>query len=343
MKRSGGVTLAATTSLLGSLFSLILGIGIALLFILFPLHRPVNPGSTSPKTIVISMLLFFVLPGIWGFATSIGLFRLKRWSRISTITFSAILILTGLCVALFVVLLSFVIPPALQPQALSHDAAKTMNSVMAVFALAFISVGVWWAVFFNRRTVKKQFAPPVMSADSAGELVSRPGISMVATKATVKRPLSILIIAWLLLAGCVLAIPSVLMHVPVILFMALYTGWSASLIHVAYALVNIYIGVGLLRLRPKARLIAIAYYVFGFLTTITFYLTPGSGERVRTVMKAFFLGLNQPQAALTPEFNSTLIALGVIQGAITSFLCLYFLVTRKKAFMVPQSPTAFPS
>ena len=96
MKRSIGVTFSAIVSLLGS--ALTLGLGVLVIFLLFffaPTRANFSGVASAPKAIFVMGALVYILPAIWGIITSIGLFCLKNWARISILIFSVILISHG--------------------------------------------------------------------------------------------------------------------------------------------------------------------------------------------------------------------------------------------------------
>jgi hypothetical protein len=81
------------------------------------------------------------------------------------------------------------------------------------------------------------------------------------------RPMSISIIAWLLL-GSLITLGSALLRFPAVFFNRLLTGWAAVLCYLAFAVVTLYLGFGLLRLNPRARVLAIYYTVFAMLNAM---------------------------------------------------------------------------
>jgi hypothetical protein len=339
MKRSGGVTLVATFSLLGSLFTLLMGIGIGALFALFPIPQPTTPGSPSSKAVLVSLSLLYILPAIWGISTSIGLFRLKQWSRISIIIFSVILLFLGLGSVFSVLVI-----PAFPPQAVSHEALKTIDWVMAVFAAALTSVGVWWMVFFNRQTIKAQFAPSLASVNAVGQTAAYPDMQAGEPQAKI-RPLSITVIAFFLLASSMFMFYGVVTRFPAYLFAKLWTGWPATLIYICFSSANLYLGIGLLRLNGNARRLAIAYFAFALLSSMTFYLAPGAQERTLALMQAqrSIFPATYAQPTFSPEYNSRVLMVGALMSAISMSVPLYFVITRRRAFVDPDTRAALDS
>jgi hypothetical protein len=269
MKRSIGVTLSAIVSLLGS--ALTLGCGLLVIFVLFffaPTRANFSGVAAAPKAIFVMGALVYILPAIWGVITSIGLFLLKNWARISILVFSVILILMGALVG--VIMLIMPLPPA--PAAAATESTITgIRLVMGAFWFGIAGIGVWWLILFTRPKVKSQFTAPSPADSMVGEGQQPAALPLIAQSPSSARPLSITIIAWLLLVGCVFFPINFLTHAPAIFFTKLVTGYGAAVYLFLYLVANLSIGVGLLRLNPTARIAGIAYYVFAILNIGTFY------------------------------------------------------------------------
>jgi hypothetical protein len=302
MKRSGGVTLAAVFSLLGSLATLLLGC-LMLLAAVFARHSSTpTPGS---GVMIFSSLMFF-LPAAWGIATSIGLFRLKHWSRISILIFAGLLAFMGLSVP--IAFFAMPMPPV--PNQDPHIWTSVRVGMSALYLLL-AAVGVWWLVFFNRASVKGQFLGGAPAAARSG------------------RPISISIIAWLLLLGSLTTLGCALLRFPAVFFNRLLTGWAAVLCYLAFAVVTLYLGFGLLRLNPRARVLAIYYTVFAMLNAMLFYTLPGAKERLSAMTSSLPQFLRPATPTPVPTLNPWFLVvwIGVFMAG-----QIYFLVTRKAAF-----------
>jgi hypothetical protein len=91
------------------------------------------------------------LPGAaaWGIATSIGLFRLRNWARLSILVFSVLLVLMSAPSGLMALLMPFPAPRGADP-----SFTTVMRVGMGAFWLGLLAIGIWWLVFFNRAKVK---------------------------------------------------------------------------------------------------------------------------------------------------------------------------------------------
>jgi hypothetical protein len=323
MQRSAGVTVIAILSLLGC----VLLLGLAILMMLVPFfmelaQRTANPPPPQPPLFRAMMMLaafVYVLPAIWGVITAVGLFRLRNWARISTIAFSILLMgMSG-----FSALATAFVPLPEDPAA--PGLATAIRLGMGTYSIFLLAIGVWWLIFFTRPGVKAQFVPsfPAQGVASA----PRPG----------ERPASITVIAILFLAGC-LGLPfALLMHTPAALFVWVLTGWAATGFYLAAVALYVAIGVGLLRLKPAARLAAIGYLVFWTLNSLVFYLAPGGRERFQALLMsaqyAFIPGMVEYQRQIGPPMDFAPFGiLCSLLGLVMLGVMLYFLITRKQAF-----------
>src|SRR5262249_51300836 len=112
-----GVMVSAVLAMVGSLLAVAVGLLTAGGLFMAPAEPP--PGSQLPPEFLKAMLglapLFFILPGVWGIVTSIGLFQMKNWARISIIIFAALLTLGGLFASLAALAMAVSKPMALLP------------------------------------------------------------------------------------------------------------------------------------------------------------------------------------------------------------------------------------
>ena len=348
MPRSTGITVISILSLLGSVLTLALGLFVLVVTIFVPTGQTQHfPGSPAMfKAFMAAAFLVYLLPAIWGAATAIGLWKLKSWARISMIVFSVLLILMGAFTGLVMIVMPFPSTPAVPDPSLMSN----VRIVMGGFWLTLMGIGIWWLVFFTRPKVVQQF----VRRSTPSSLRETQLVNGLAPRQTTSskgtRPLSITIIAWLLLAGCVFIPLAAVFRAPFAVFTSLLSGRTALFIYLCFAVAQLCIGLGLLRLKPAARIGAIAYLVFGFVNTAVFYFAPGRHARLLALLESersifpWMLPF-QDQAQYQLNFTPPLI-LGSIVGLVLIAVQLYFLITRKRAFEISSSeplPAATPS
>jgi hypothetical protein len=356
--RSAGITVIAVLALIGS--ALLLGLAGLMAIAMFVTPTPVPNNAQLPpmffKVFKVVVPLFYAAPAVWGIVTAIGLLQLKNWARISTIVFSVLMVVFG-AFGMLTSMVFFLKPPpgnGLDPRVLSY-----IGLAAAVFSLAQIGIGIWWMVFFNRASVKAQFVPQPPSFPYSGQgtavyaldmphsatppppgsaltdLAPPPTQPIAAPDATA-RPLSISIIAWFLLVGCLFVPFNIIFHAPVTLFTTILTGWPATLLLLVFAALNLYTGIALLKMKQAGRLIAIGYSIFGFLNVLVFYFAPGGRARFARLMElqqSMFPWMQSAQA--TSPFQANMlpfVIIGVIFASALFLVMLYFLAAAKPAF-----------
>jgi hypothetical protein len=338
MNRSAGVTVIAGLVMIGSVLTLLVG----LLMLAVMMWAPVSPSAQFPGSPVFMKLMFaalsvmYILPAIWGILTSVGLFRLKNWARISTIVFSVLLIV----ISAFPVLLTLAMPIPQTPGGAADPAVMTgIRIAMGVFWLVQLGIGIWWLVFFTRPKVKLQFVP-AQPLYAGGVPLPEVGVTQFAppvlARGGVSRPLSITIIAWFLLAGCFFLPLSLLLHAPVVFFTKLLAGKTAVMYQIILISIQVGVGVGLLRLRPAARIGGIAYLAFGFLSGAVFYFAPGGHARMLALFESErsmfpWMRTLPAEQSFRPEFIP-LFPFFAVLGLCFVMVPIYFLLARKAAF-----------
>jgi hypothetical protein len=281
--------------------------------------------------------LVYILPAIWGIITSVGLFRLREWARISIIVFSVLLFL----MSAFGGLMFLVVPiPPSSNQAANANVAAGVRIFMTVFAGTMMSVGIWWLVFFTRPRVRQQFVPlrPGVVGGPGVETLPEDPMARPDVPAIPTRPLSLTILAWFMLVGSPSFLMILLLRYPAPLLTKVLTGWPAILYYLGCAIVHLYVGIGLLRLNPAARRVGVAYYWFLFVNMAVFHLAPGGRPRmldlIQKTRSSFQWMQTQPwQSQPTLPYNAApFLVIGVCFGLAGILVPLYFLVTRKQAY-----------
>ena len=226
------------------------------------------------------------------------------------LTFSGLWTLFTLTGALMITVIP--LPPT--PGAPEGTSAFVRTFVVVFYGLQAV-LGGFWLFYFNR--------PPVRAQFGAGGAAGAGG-----------RPLSISIIGWLLIVGGVSSAGMAMVPFPGMLLGMVLTGWAGRTYYLAYTVVSVSVGVGLLRLRPLSRIAAIVIFAQGILNGVLLLVLPGMEQRIAE-MYAAFPGLEVPAgtwATATP---------GLLFGLVFSAVPIWFLVTRRAAFE-PAAPPPLP-
>lgn len=314
MKRSVGVTLSAILVLLGSALTLLLGVGVTAVGLM-----PTDPRLSALRPLFLVEAVILGGAAVLGIATGVDLFRLRRWARISLLVFAAFLCLMGLTAGGMMLVV-----PIPAPASAPAGFAQTMTLVrlaIAGFYFLLLALGAWWLWLFTREEVKAQFGEkPAVATASPAAAVSRVGVAQ-------GRPVSITIIAVLILMGAVSFPVLLLLRFPAYVFGNLVEGGGAIAFYLGFLAAHVAIGIGLLKLRPWSRLAAIGIYLFGLLNTITMLL-PGRMEALMEVMWSRFPAVMRPPAGFPMPPVWFTMAPGIVMMAVI----LYFLVREREAF-----------
>lgn len=309
MKRSIGITLSGVVTLIGSILCLATTTGMVAVAMFMP-----PPASQPPmaKEMIYVGAAAVLLAGVWGIATAIGLFRLQRWARFSMLIFGGLLVCTSVVSAAMVLL----IMPMTQG-AMPAEAANWGIAVVLVFYGMLAVVGGWWLYLFNKKSVKEQFLRTEPAKPESGI------------------PLSIAIIGGLMLFGAASCVVAAVMRWPVMLLSLVLTGWAAVAVYALYAVAQAAIGVGLLRLNPLSRVAGLYFFAFALVNNLLFLLLPGRDARMEAAMDAMSQAMKTP----LPQMANPPWILGVAVSGVLTILVLWFLVTRKPAFVKPGRMT----
>lgn len=314
MNRSVGVTVSAVVVFIGSALTLLMGAGSVLALVV--LHN-MPPQPVFVRYSIIGVATIEVAFAIWGILSGIGLLRLREWARISMVVFGVLLLLFGLPGLVFIPLLP------LGPQGnVPENFVLMIKLGMGAFYGVLAALGGWWLYFFNQRMVKDQFrtAPP----GAPGSATPR------------ARPLSISIIGWFLTISAVAVLPVLLLRFPLFFFGFLFTGARAQLVMLAWCGLQFAAGVGLLRLRPWGRTLALCTLSLGMLNGLISMLIPGSQARLQQAMTLTMQRMNMPwlpeQGPMAFQTWSASFWFGLFFGMVFVAVQLWFVARNKQAF-----------
>jgi hypothetical protein len=217
---------------------------------------------------------------------------------------------------------------ALAPIHLPQDASLPDNfllllriGVCGFYGLLGVLAGSW-IYYFTRPRVKEQFQ----------------GGAIVDGAASTGRPVSISIIGWYLVISTCFAPFAAFFHFPISIFGLYLTGRAASLVMAAVGVIQLTMGIGLLRLKPWGRTITIWYFSFFLVNSFLMVLLPGSQARFDQTMA--YSQKMMGTAAMPIHFPMWI---GLVFSVPLFVLLLWFVVTRKEAFLIdregaPQLP-----
>jgi hypothetical protein len=315
MKRSAGVTATAVIAFLGSAVLLL----IAVLSLLGMASLPDREGQAH----LIKLSVWFVVAlefggSVLGIATGAGLLQLRNWARISILIFAGLLLFMGIPGLLMIPFM-----PMQQPADVPGNFLLSLRIFMGAFFGLLGALGVWWVVYFNKKSVRGEFLGTV----AEGQLPTGGPV----------RPISITIIGWYMIVGAFFTLPFLFLHMPIFILGYLMKGWTASLFMLGCGIFQLVAGTGLLKLKPWSRILAIAYFSFFTFSSVMMVVLPGSQTRFEEAMKAFHetFGVPAPPSAVhIPLWFGIAFCLPLFAVVIS------FLITQKKSFLPEKQITA---
>jgi hypothetical protein len=260
MKSSGGVTLCAVIVLLGSALTLLAAAGAAFMFLgpmsgqLFdPSALPPGADVRTVRAMGAAGAAFLAVLGAAGVATGIGLIRLWRWARYAAIIFGGAIVFFSVVSAAGVLLMP--VPPS------AGDLPPAMRSAIVGFYGLFAAAAGGFVFFLARAATAAQFAG---AAGPSGARI---------------RPLSVTVIAWLMIASGAMMVPSVLLiALPAVFLGFVLTGSAATAFYTLYMLAYLALGAGLLRRTIQTLPIAIGLHVLMIVNAVIM-LVPSVWQR----------------------------------------------------------------
>ncbi len=316
LKRSGGVIASAVLGFTGSGFSILYAafFVISSVMVRSPPALQSSSGLPAPAAPPVAFLLmislFYVALGTWGIVSSVGILRLRNWARTCFLVFAGLLSIFSIFGAIGSLMGMLVAPKIIPPQ--QHVPAGLMSGVFLFFllvALFFTALGVSWLVYFSRPSVKAQFLGEVNLASPR------------------TLPLSLTVISWILILGSLAMLFGLLLgSYPIIILGFVLHGWPGRIVLIAWGSVSFLVGAGMLRRRPEAHSLAVGYQFFGLLNLAS-YLFFGSAARAAIMQQI-------PQnPAINIDSIYPLIWFGALVGLVGAVVPLWFLITRRQAYL----------
>ena len=343
MKRSGSVTVASIAIIVVSALVASGAFFAAFTTALLQAVGPRMPTTVFARSLAFGMAVLSL--AVWGIASGVGLLRLRRWAWFSTLVIGALLVVAatpGIFTARKLIRATTGVPTV---GAGSLVAFEYMG--LAFTTLVPLAFAIWWLVVFTRRSARAQFAPgvaldpPYVSAPHPHPpfvLTSPPAagtmpLASPRMQLSYRRPVSITVIAVLLLAGAasiplLLLIPSDMRMT--MMFGVIVAGREMILTSILWGGAAIALGIGLLLLKPWARLGTIVYFLTGMMNGV---LTALHMTRLMDAMQKA-MGIKSP-VPVPPIFQHVMAVIGAIFAVGLNLAAIYFLVARRGAFRTP--------
>ncbi len=311
MKSSVGVTICAVVLLLVSAFGLI-GAGGLVLMAAGPMSRQFfDPANLPPgadvgfmRSMMVAGALFTGLFAAFGLATGIGMIRLWKWARYAAIVIGVMVILFSVLPG--IAFLFVPLPPP--PSGSTGQLPAAFRWVLAGFYFFWGALGGVFVYVMARKATAVQF--------NGGEgVIAGPRA----------RPISVSIIAWLMIVSGVFTMPLVLgMRFPAVFLGIVMTGLAAKLFYALYMVAYVVIGVALIRRTSEALTPAIVLHLLACANAITM------------LVPSVWLKYQAAVASISPMFGAasapsrTGSYVGLIFGAGFALVIVFFLLRARR-------------
>jgi len=333
MARSGGVTFSAVVVLIGSSLTILFG-ALMVLAILWTPNAKLAANLPIPIGYVVTAeaIVFFGFGG-WGIASGVGLIKLRSWTRVSMMIYSAILLFFTVIPA---IVLSFIPLPAATDPSVPPSFMPTFRVVTVGFYALLAALAGFWLYFFNKKSVKAQFVaePSPTDGPTLSLAPGRPGA----------RSLSITIIGWFFLVSAVLTPFGLLFakamfsgqELPFCFLGVFVSGWNAALIVCSWAVFQMIAAVGLLKLKKWGWMTAIGLQILGIVNGILILGIPANRMKFEQMMERANISMGARMHESVPLVLPTWV--GIISSLPIVVAILWFLIAQKQVFNTPHNP-----
>jgi hypothetical protein len=335
MRKPAGVIAAAVVMGVMALLGIV-GISSSLVIFLF-MHNPVNiPGFRA--IVVLSnlfVLLFFVFSG-W---TVVGLFRMRRWARVASIVIGALVCLFSAGAGIGALAIRNFVPAVPPPPGEPATILSSLPLIVAGIAAFYFGVaiiGLWWVVYFCLPKVRDAFVG-VGHIVTNPEIVPHGGSVMVAPATQPGAGWRVVIVVWAcLMLLSILYVPMVfVLHTPLFLFGAVISGGAETAYVVVLTVLQLLLGVGLIRKWKFAWYLGLAWQIFAFAYGLTF-LIPGMLSKFIAYEMDLMSRWSPPGVApMMPGagFFEPMLAIGFVLGVVIVIVFTVALFKRKEDYV----------
>jgi hypothetical protein len=200
---------------------------------------------------------------------------------------------------------------------------------VAAIYLFIAAVGIWWLIYFNLRSIREIFSHQAMlvpSPDSVGTGFSR-------------APTAVQIIGGFFLFSSVCCLLCVFLPFPAFLLGFIIPPKGAHILYLYFAVLTASMGYGLMRLKESARLLTIAFQIFGCVN-IALAVLPWYQRQFYVYMAQLVAAMptmpGQPQAFF--NYSAALIVFSCIWGLVVYGFIIWLLHRHRSAFKTPAPP-----
>jgi hypothetical protein len=329
-KRSASVTAAAVLAILESVFLLLCCSAAFFVFLLAKLPGPASALPPAMRYMMLGTQAFMMCLSAFGIAAGVGLLYLRKWARMSILTWGGLSVFFGVIGMLFILLMPF--SPNPNAPELTADTLPSVRLIVLLIYGVPLVIGVWWLILFNRSSVKAQFAGSALHGDPS--VPSKPAC-----------PLPIATLAWFYITSILnlLFLPFFPSRVPMLVFGRVLPGILGMTVLIATCLAFCVAGIGLLKLKPWSYTLTLGLQLFWLASGAVTVLTPNYKTAMDTFMKEFQASLHLPETPFSPASFSENYGWAVVLGLLISGAVLGLLVYYRPRFLEQASRAASAS
>jgi hypothetical protein len=343
-QRPLGVVFAAIVLALMACFSLLNGcLG---LFSAVFIHSPQHAQYSVTGSVEIAAgALIFLISGFCVYV-AVGLFRTKRWARLSILMLGGLLAVYSFIVGVISWVMAF------SRFAMPADTLSVAPAMMklaffgaGVFSFLFTLIGVWWLVYFNLRRIRALFAANVVHP--LPELLPQAHMPVAGVWIDPRKPkrsaieVMVICLAVLYLLGAFYGIAEVFVQFPLFFLGHIFRGTSAAVSGIVLAIVDLGLGVGLLRRMKSAWVSALVFNAFSLVCTLVI-LNPYQRARMadyqQEIMRRMLSGLT-PQPPSSQFMLGPTYLFGGILGVVTTGAVFWLLLLARPLFEAKKTAT----
>lgn len=290
----------------------------------------VTPPPPEQRAVQFIVPIVYALIAGWGIVTGVGVLQLRHWAWVSIIVMSGVTIFFSVFGAVGLLF----VPSLLRDQPdLPVASVKIVAYIGLVILLIPFAIAIWWLVLFTRDRVRLQFTKHSATSEIANpDDLPRP---LMNAPSPPQIPTSIRVIAIISIAGAALVLLSLQLvvgrHLPMLIFGMFASGWLVLAYGAALVTAQSVLPIYTLRKRAWALEGMIWYAVINLANAFLFLASP---ERNRYFAVAAQRDVVPPgvSAEALNHLGKTTTYASFGFAICVGVICLYFLLTRRKAY-----------